>query len=53
MWAIPFVTSIFKTFLTRLEHNLTKSSVVNFLHSRFTELVTFGKKKNKKDESNS
>lgn len=52
----------FKTSLTRSEHNLTKSSVVNFLLSRFTELVTFGKKRkerwieqlvivNKEDES--
>lgn len=37
----------------RQDRNTTKSSVVNFLHSYFIELVTFGKKKIKKDESKS
>lgn len=36
----------------RQDRNITKSSVVNFLHSYFIELVTFGKNI-KKDESKS
>lgn len=48
-----FYYKYFKIFLIRLEYNLIKLLVVNFLYFCFIELVIFGKKKNKKDELNS
>lgn len=48
-----FCYMYFKIFLIRLEYNLIKLLVVNFLYFCFIELVIFGKKKNKKDELNS
>lgn len=43
-----FYYKYFKIFLIRLEYNLIKLLVVNFLYFCFIELVIFGKKKIRK-----